>query len=135
MDIPDIKAVIQYGILCDVPTTLQRGGRGGRNKSGDAIFLIMYEPWVKNIDLSSIDFTISDPGHPNVANLNKTSNKQAQTGIAMVKVVQSPKCSRKFYANYLADESPDGKLASSCINTISFTGTQISSSTLYDVVL
>ena len=43
LDIADINTVVQYGITRDVPTTLQRGGRGGRTPSAEAIFLIMYE--------------------------------------------------------------------------------------------
>jgi hypothetical protein len=76
LDVPDIGAVIQYGISRDVPTTLQCGGRGGRNKFNRVIFLIMYEPWVKDIDTSAIGFAVSDLDHPTVAKLTKTSNKQ-----------------------------------------------------------
>jgi len=111
LDIPDIEAVVQYGIGRDVPTTLQRGGRGGRNKSGQAIFLIMYEPWVMTIDLSTIDFPITDPDHPNVEKLTKFSTKQARTGIAMTRITQSRKeCLRAMFADYLGDDSPDGRL-------------------------
>ena len=103
--------VIQYGVSRGVPTTLQRGGRGGRNETGQAIFLIMYEPWVMNIDLSAIDFSVFDPDHPNVTKLNKFSNKQERTGIAMVKIVQSEgkECLRRMNAQYLADNTLDGK--------------------------
>lgn len=33
---------------------LQRGGQGGSDKTSQAIFLILYEPWVKDVDLSRI---------------------------------------------------------------------------------
>jgi len=109
LDIPDIEAVIQYGIPRDVPTALRRGGRSGRSKTGQAIFLIMYEPWVMDVDLSVVDFTVSDPDHPIVMKLSKTSNKQERTGMAMIKIIQSKGCLRNAYAQYLEDTSPDGK--------------------------
>ncbi|KAH8993095.1 P-loop containing nucleoside triphosphate hydrolase protein [Lactarius deliciosus] len=66
LDIGDIEIVIQYGITRDVPTALQQGGRGGRSSTGEAIFLIMYEPWMKTIDLEATIVEIaSDPDHPN----------------------------------------------------------------------
>jgi len=111
LDISDIEVVIQYGVPRDVPTALQRGGHGGRSKTGQAIFLIMYEPWVMDIDLSVVDVTlaVSDPDHPTVAKLSKTSNKKERTGMAMIKIIQSKDCPRGMYAQYLGDESPDGK--------------------------
>lgn len=106
--------MIQYGVPRDVPTALQRAGRGGRNKTGQAIFLIMTESWVKDIDLSALDFTPSesDPDHPNVAKLSKTSNKKDRTGIAMIKILQCEDCLRDLFARYLADDTPEGKLSS-----------------------
>jgi len=69
----------------------------------------MYEPWVKTIDLSAIDFNITDPDHPNIAKLTKFSMKQAQTGIAMIQITQSLReCLRGMFADYLMDNSPDG---------------------------
>ncbi|KAH9070706.1 hypothetical protein EDB83DRAFT_2517848 [Lactarius deliciosus] len=109
MDIGDIEIVIQYGITRDVPTALQRGGRGGRSSTGEAIFLIMYEPWVKTIDLKAIIVeTASDPDHPNVPKLTKHSTKQARTGVAMIKVIQqNEECLRRLFATYLNDQAPD----------------------------
>jgi superfamily II DNA helicase RecQ len=102
--------VIQYGVPRDVPTTLQRGGRGGRTKSARAIYLIMYEPWVTKIDLSTIAVSSSDPDHPIVEKLSKTSSKQERTGIAMVKIIQSTECPRKMFADYPGDKTPDGTI-------------------------
>jgi hypothetical protein len=102
---------------------LQRGGRGGRNKTGQAIFLIMYEPWVKDINLSALDFTPSDPDHPNVAKLSKTSKKQERTGIAMIKILQCDDCLRDMFAQYLADDTPEGKLSNNlwkCIHQMMY---------------
>ena len=111
LDIPDIEAVVQYGIPRDVPTALQRGGRGGRNKTGQAVFLIMYESWVMDVDVSEsavTNLSASDPDHPIVAKLSKISNKQERTGIAMTKIIQSKECLRQMYAQYLGDETADG---------------------------
>lgn len=102
--------VVQYGLARDVPTTLQRGGRGGRNSFKEALFLIMYESWAITIDLdnSAIDFT-SDPNHPNVTKLSIHSMKQQRTGGAILTIIQSVEiCLRILFAKYLADMSLDG---------------------------
>ena len=104
--------VVQYGIPREVPTTLQRGGRGGRggrNSQINALFLIMFEMWaIATHPDPSIDFT-SDPDHPNVVTLGPHSTKQARTGGAILDVVQCTEtCMRLMFANYLADNSPDG---------------------------
>ncbi|KAH9160732.1 II DNA helicase [Lactarius sanguifluus] len=114
LDIEDIEIVIQYGITRDVPTALQRGGRGGRSSTGEAIFLIMYEPWVKTIDLKAVRVEASsDPDHPNVPKLTAHSTKQARTGVAMIKVIQqNEECLRRLFATYLNDQAPDGKYPS-----------------------
>ncbi|KAI9442063.1 P-loop containing nucleoside triphosphate hydrolase protein [Lactarius psammicola] len=109
LDIPDIDIVIQYGITRDVPTALQRGGRGGRSPMGKAIFLLMYEPWVMTIDLSTVGVdTVSDPDHPNIHKLTPHSTKQARTGVTIIKIVQlEQECLRQLYADYLNDTSID----------------------------
>lgn len=110
LDIPDIEIVIQYGITREVPTALQRGGRGGRSPTGQAIFLLMYEPWVKSINLAAVEVdTATDPDHPNIPKLTTHSTKQGRTGVAMIKIVQSEQeCLRKLYAAYLKDETHEG---------------------------
>jgi superfamily II DNA helicase RecQ len=114
LDIPDIEVVIQYGISRDVPTTLQRGGRGGRGPK-DALFLIMYEPWVNEIDLSEINVPAdADPDHPNVGELSRYSTKQARLGLAMIKIIQLDEvCLRLLFAVYLKDQSLEGVPGSS----------------------
>ena len=109
LDIPDIEIVVQYGISRDVPTTLQRGGRSGRG-SKDALFLIMYESWVDKIDLLEILFNHDlDPDHPNVKELSQHSNKRAQLGLAMIKIIQLDEtCLRLLFAVYLSDQSLQG---------------------------
>ncbi|KAF8266826.1 P-loop containing nucleoside triphosphate hydrolase protein [Lactarius quietus] len=109
LDIPDIEVVIQYGITCDVPTTLQRCGRAGRSPMGKAIFLLMYEPWVMKINCNAVEAeAVSDPDHPNVPKLTQHSKKQARTGVAMIKVVQlKQKCLCQMFAAYLDDVACD----------------------------
>ena len=59
-----------------------------------------------DIDLSTIKFAFTDPDHPNVEKLGKNPTKQARTGIAMIKIVQSvDDCFRGMYADYLGDKS------------------------------
>ena len=110
LDIPDITVVVQYGITREVLTALQRGGRGGRSPTGEAIFMLMYEPWVKSIDLAAVEVdTVSDPDHPTVLKLTAHSTKQERSGIAMVKTIQfEHECLRQLYAAYLKDTTLDG---------------------------
>ncbi len=73
----------------DVPTAIQQGGRGGQDSSGEAIFLIMYEPWAQKIDLSAVNIdTLSDPDYPNIMSLSTHSKKRDRTGVAMLVVIQ-----------------------------------------------
>ena len=89
LDIPDIAIIFQYGIMCDVLTTLQQAGWGDHSPTSKAIFLPMYEPWVKLIDLSTIEANmVSNPDHPNIPKLTKYSTKEEHTGIAMIQIVQ-----------------------------------------------
>jgi len=61
-----------------------------------------------NIDLSAIKFDVTDPDHPNVEKLGKNSTKQARTGIAMIKIIQSADgCFRGMFADYLGDRTLD----------------------------
>ncbi|PPR02849.1 hypothetical protein CVT24_002327 [Panaeolus cyanescens] len=107
LDIPDIEIVVQYGISRDVPTTLQRGGRGGRGIK-NAIFLIMYEPWVDEVDITTLVNDQLDPDHPFPKKLTPKSNKRERLGSAMIKIIQSDTtCLRRLFAGYLEDETPE----------------------------
>lgn len=101
----DIEHIIQYGVCRDIPNGLQRCGRGGRAASTSALFLVLYEPWVKTADLSSLAQDLSDPDQPLQA-LTKTSKKPERTGVAMYRLIQSSDCIRRFFANYLCDDTP-----------------------------
>ena len=135
LDIADINMVVQYGITRDVPTTLQRGGRGGQTPSADAIFLIMYEPWVLDIDLSTIEENSSDPDFPNAGKLTKYPTKSAWTAVAMIRVVQSKElCIRGFWADYLNDESATGEQAEFSFSSF-YCPYHISSTYIHEMVL
>ncbi len=71
----------------------------------------MYKPCVIDVDLLALEnLSASDPDHPIVAKLSKISNKKEQTGVAMIKIVRLSKdCLHYMYAQYLGDETPDGK--------------------------
>lgn len=111
LDIPDIEIVVQYGIRHNVLTALQQGGWAGHSPTGEAIFLLMYEPWVKSIDLATVEVdTVSDPDYPNIPKLTKHSTKQGRTGVAMVKIIQlKQECLCKLFAAYLKDNTADGR--------------------------
>ena len=71
----------------------------------------MYEPWVKKINLSAINFPFTDHGHPNIEKLGKNSTKQACTGITMIKIIQSVDvCFSGMYTYYvyLGDKPLEG---------------------------
>jgi len=71
----------------------------------------MYEPWVKLINLTTIEVdTALDPDHPTTPKLTSRSTKQGRTGIAMIKIIQLEQtCLRQLFAAYLKDETCDGK--------------------------
>jgi len=68
----------------------------------------MYEPWVKEMDLTAINIDSMDPDYPNAGTLTKFSKKQARTGVAMIKCVCESACLRKTFADYLNDTTPHG---------------------------
>ena len=106
---PGVRSVIQYGLCRDVPNGIQHGGRGGRSTSTPALFLILYEPWAMTADLSSFTNDLDDPDQP-LQPITKTSKKPERTGVAMYRLIQSRLCVRYFFAKYLHDETPTGKL-------------------------
>jgi hypothetical protein len=70
----------------------------------------MYEPWVKDIDLTAPNVNcISDPDHPNTQKLTIHSKKRDRTGVAMLSIIQNEQeCLRWLFANYLDDQSLNG---------------------------
>lgn len=66
---------------------------------------MLYEPWVKNTDISSLEKELNDPDQP-LQTLTKTSKKPERTGVAMYRLMQSDDCIRRFFAKYLCDDAP-----------------------------
>lgn len=101
--------MVQYGVPRDVPNTLQRGGRAGRSSPHRALFLLMYESWALDVDLSEISVDIvSDPDHPLLEALTQYTSKQDRTGWAMLYILQIVICLRILFAEYLGDHASDG---------------------------
>ncbi|KAN0135294.1 hypothetical protein V8E53_006859 [Lactarius tabidus] len=92
-----------------VPTALQRGGQGGHSPTSKAIFLLMYEPWVKTIDLAAVEVdTASDPDHPTVPKLTDRLKKKEHSRVTMIKIIQlEHECLCKLYVSYLRDTAPN----------------------------
>jgi superfamily II DNA helicase RecQ len=102
--------VCQYGIPSDGTRLIQRGGRGGRNPEDRSLFLIMYEPWVKDLDLTTVPPAEleDDPDRPFTLSSSKRQPKSERTGCFCIHVVQSTSCIRSTFARYLDDPSPEG---------------------------
>ncbi|KAJ3546404.1 hypothetical protein NMY22_g2073 [Coprinellus aureogranulatus] len=111
LDIRDVAFVVQYGITSEVSPTLQRGGRCGRDGITECIFLIMYEPWVKEIALHDFVGKVwdcDDPDQPHSGDLDERSKKRDRIGIGMVAVIQDEQeCLRRLYAKASGDTTDD----------------------------
>ena len=59
----------------------------------------MYEPWVKDIDLTAPNINCtSDPDHPNTQKLTIHSKKRDRTGVAMLSIIQNEQeCLRQLF--------------------------------------
>ncbi|KAF5335342.1 hypothetical protein D9611_011739 [Ephemerocybe angulata] len=89
LDVAGIPLVIQYGIPRDISSLLQRGGRAGRSTTAIALYIMMYEPWVLQIDISGVSSDIaSDPDRPILEPLQKNSSKQERTSWEMYHIFQ-----------------------------------------------
>ena len=110
IDFNRVDLVCQYGIAADGTKLLQRGGRGGRNPNDKSIFLVMYEPWVKELDLSNIPAAkfAEDPDRPFIISSSKRQPKTERTGCFCISLVQSATCIRRLFADYLGDSSFEG---------------------------
>ena len=95
--------------------TQQRGGRCGRDGVTPSIYLIMYESWTSNVDLSAaLDEEEKlngnlDPDRPICGKITDKTKKRDRTGVSMLKLVQQPhKCIRKVFADSNDDTASDG---------------------------
>lgn len=87
---------------------VQRAGRAVRDPGLHGLYLAMLEPWALGLDLVEHDDHTSDPDRPYAGIVKKNSSKQDRTGYASLRFSQSRSCLRKFFAEYLDDQSPEG---------------------------
>lgn len=74
----------------------------------------MVEPWVFEYDLVAREEcyqNIEDPDRPfSPVSTRKVSTKMERCGLAMISLVQSDNCIRRFFGDYLGDTSPTGEI-------------------------
>ncbi|KII83572.1 hypothetical protein PLICRDRAFT_119303, partial [Plicaturopsis crispa FD-325 SS-3] len=109
LDIPGIERVLQYGLTTNGTDSVQRAGRGGRDSTTCALFLVMAEPWAYDIEIEADDED-PDPDKPHMPKpKDGNRSKQDRIGRASLAYVQSSGCLRQFWASYLSDHSETGK--------------------------
>jgi superfamily II DNA/RNA helicase len=111
--VPEIDGVINYGLPEKVPMRFQWEGRAGRSTSRDAFAVTMIEPWVLQMDTSTVIEDKDDPDRPLLPDGWKKKNprKQERVGTASVRLAQCGSCKRQAYATFFEDESPEGWLS------------------------
>jgi superfamily II DNA helicase RecQ len=102
--------VIQFGVCATLAELYQRGGRGGRDDAIIALFLIMYEGWVEDLDVMDVppEELEDDPDRPFLTGSKKNMTKRERVGIAFINCIQSIECLRCIFAGYLSDKTPEG---------------------------
>lgn len=115
VDFPNVKIVATVGLPANIVDALQRGGRAIRVGGEQALFIVLYESWALEIDLKEYSDTsssnnINDPDRPR-GKLKTNSQRRECAPYSSVCLVQGQtQCLRQFYADYLNDTSPKGKL-------------------------
>lgn len=96
---------------------LQRAGRALRNSHEDALFIILYDPWAKDISLDEyIEGDLCDPDRPR-AKLKSSSHRRERVPFSCLKIVKSATCLRAHFASYLNDTSSAGMFDLGTIHT------------------
>lgn len=89
---------------------LQCAGRALRNSYKDALFIVLYDPWVHDISLDEYtEGDLCDPDRPR-AKLKSGSQRREHVPFSCLKIVKSETCLRAQFASYLNDTSPAGTL-------------------------
>lgn len=97
------------GVPGNIVDALQRGGRVGRRDGDHGLFIIFYEPWALTISLDEFAHgDTQDPDRPR-ASLKPTSTKQDRVAYSSLALVQCESCLRSCFANYLNDQTINGK--------------------------
>lgn len=110
LDIRGVQIVIQYGVCKNMAEMIQRAGRAARDPSMHGLFVVMVEPWALEAKLNKLESMLDDPDQPISGVIKKNSSKQERTGHAMIRYIQSATCLRKFFSEYLDDQTPSGIL-------------------------
>ncbi|KAF6766019.1 P-loop containing nucleoside triphosphate hydrolase protein [Ephemerocybe angulata] len=104
IDFPDVDIVILVGYPSSLAELLQRGGRCGRAPGSTGLFLVLFEPWIHEIELKEFDtgYNSSNPDRTRAA-LTKNSSKKDRVVRSAVLCAQSTSCLRKLFAEGLGD--------------------------------
>jgi hypothetical protein len=72
----------------------------------------MSESWAYKVDLCNVHVDVkADFNQPLVEKLSQHSGKKERTGFAMLHTIQSSKCLRSLFADYLGDKSELGAIS------------------------
>ncbi|KAK7035127.1 P-loop containing nucleoside triphosphate hydrolase protein [Favolaschia claudopus] len=93
----------------EVTTKTQWEGRGGRSTDDEAFCVSMIEPWVAEIDSSTLIIDSNDPDRPlqDISLTKKNPTKQERTGRASIHFAVSDECERVLKAAYYGDDSAE----------------------------
>ncbi|KAL0563514.1 hypothetical protein V5O48_018553 [Marasmius crinis-equi] len=111
IDFPDVDIVINVNIPPTGADALQRGGRANRQLMKFGLFLILYERWVLEVDLDEFEENRAafgdDQDRPR-EKLTDKSDVRERAASSMVRLLSDDQlCMRKFFRDYLGDESPN----------------------------
>ncbi|KAF9039932.1 P-loop containing nucleoside triphosphate hydrolase protein [Panaeolus papilionaceus] len=107
IDFPDVDIVVTVGLPDTLMDTIQRAGRAYRKPDRNALFLVMYEPWIDSISLEDFRYgDLTDPDRPR-AELKKSSKQRDRIGYMSAQLLKSSltgDCIRRLFASYLVDD-------------------------------
>lgn len=108
MDFANVDITGHAGLPKDGAYAIQVMGRTQRDMSKIGLYIIFYEPWVKDIDIKDFFLGVStDPDRPRKP-LEKNSTPRLRAPFFSVSLVQSDCCIRDTFAKYLGDSDPKG---------------------------
>ena len=73
--------------------------------------MVLYDPWV--LEINKEEYTYGSPEDPDRPRKEQkeTSPRRDRAPLSSLLLVQTLDCLRAFYANYLADNAPEGKFS------------------------
>ena len=74
-----------------------------------ALFVVFYDPWA--LEINKDEYTYGNPEDPDRPRKEQkeSSPRRDRAPLSSLQLVQTLDCLRAFYANYLADNSSEGK--------------------------